>query len=85
VLARLFKLPALVLDFIEQPHILDGDHRLVGERFNQLNLLWREWSRRGAPQNQGTYGSAFAYQGNAKQGTISTNFLAFTVIIFRIG
>ena len=31
VLARLFKLPALVLDFVEQPHVLDGDHRLVGE------------------------------------------------------
>src|SRR5258705_13288686 len=27
------------LDFIEQPHILDGDHRLVGEGFGQFNLL----------------------------------------------
>ena len=31
VLARLLDLPALVLDFFEQPHVLDGDHRLVGE------------------------------------------------------
>jgi len=31
VLARLFELTALVLDFIEQPHILDRDPRLVGE------------------------------------------------------
>jgi hypothetical protein len=30
-LARHFKLAALVLDFVEQPHVLDGNHRLVGE------------------------------------------------------
>jgi hypothetical protein len=39
VLARLGKLPALVLDFIEQAHILDGDHGLVGKGRQQLNLL----------------------------------------------
>jgi len=61
VLTRLFKLPALVLNLVEQPHIFDGDHRLVGERFKQLNLLWREWSRRGAAQKQSAYGSAFAH------------------------
>ena len=32
VLARLCELPVLVLDFVEQPHVLDGDYRLVGER-----------------------------------------------------
>jgi hypothetical protein len=31
VLACLFKLPALVLDFVEQPNVLDGYARLVGE------------------------------------------------------
>ena len=31
VLARLGELAALVLDFVEQPHVLDRDHRLVGE------------------------------------------------------
>ena len=31
VLACLRELAALVLDFVEQPHVLDGDHRLVGE------------------------------------------------------
>ena len=25
--------------FLEQPHVLDGDHRLVGEGFEQLDLL----------------------------------------------
>jgi hypothetical protein len=32
VLARLFKLAALVLDFVEQPHVLDRDRGLVGKR-----------------------------------------------------
>src|SRR5262249_51991106 len=49
VLACLFKLPALVLDFVEQPHVLDGNHGLVSKSFNQLDLLRREWSRCGAP------------------------------------
>src|ERR1700747_477642 len=64
VLACDLKLPALVLNFVKQPHILNGDDRLIGKGFKQLNLLWREWSRRGAAQKQGAYGSAFAHQGN---------------------
>jgi hypothetical protein len=32
VLARLFKLPALVLDLVEQPSILDRQHRLSRKR-----------------------------------------------------
>src|SRR5262249_18660099 len=47
--APLPKLAALVLDFLEQPYILDGDHRLVGESLNQLDLLRGKWSRCGAP------------------------------------
>ena len=30
-LARLGKLAVLVLDFVEQAHVLDRDHRLIGE------------------------------------------------------
>jgi hypothetical protein len=44
VLARLGELAALVLDFIEQPHVLDGDHSLVGEGLDQLDLLVGERS-----------------------------------------
>ena len=36
VLARLGELAALVLDFVEQAHVLDRDHRLVGEGRDQL-------------------------------------------------
>ena len=27
-----------LLEFVEQPHVLDGDHRLVGEGFEELDL-----------------------------------------------
>ncbi len=38
MLARLGELAALVLDFVEQPDILDGDASLVGECRHQLDL-----------------------------------------------
>src|SRR5262249_38692568 len=47
VLTSYFELPALVLDFIEQPHVLDGNYSLVGKGCCQLDLLRREQSRRG--------------------------------------
>src|SRR5689334_14029619 len=47
VLARFFKLPALVLDFIEQPHVFDGDHGLVGECRGQFDLSFSKGSHTG--------------------------------------
>ena len=44
VLARLFKLSALVLDLIEQSHVLDRDNCLVGEGLNQFDPLVSEWA-----------------------------------------
>ena len=39
VLACLGELAARFLNFVEQPHVLDRDHRLVGEGGDQLDLL----------------------------------------------
>ena len=33
------QLTALVLDFVEQPHVLDCDHGLIGEGGHELDLL----------------------------------------------
>src|SRR5215470_7722855 len=52
VLAGLFKLAALFLDFVKQPHILDRDRGLVGEGRDQLNLPIGEWPYFRARQNQ---------------------------------
>jgi hypothetical protein len=48
VLARLFKLTALVLDFVKQTHVLDGDACLIGERRGELNLPDRSTNGRPA-------------------------------------
>ena len=37
------------LEFLEQPHVLDGDHRLVGEGFKQLDLRRGEGAYLDAP------------------------------------
>ena len=39
MLARFRELMALVLDLVEQPDVLDGDHGLVGEGGEQFDLL----------------------------------------------
>src|SRR6266498_109018 len=65
-LARLGQLAALILDFIEQPHVLDGDHRLVGEGRNKLDVFGREWSRRGAGHRQNPNGSALTHERDSK-------------------
>ena len=35
MLQRLAQFCVALLDFFEQPHVLDGDHRLVGEGFEE--------------------------------------------------
>jgi len=39
VLARQLQLAVLILDFVEQPHVLDRYYRLVGEGFDQFDLI----------------------------------------------
>ena len=43
LLDRARELPRARLHLVEQPHVLDRDHRLVGEGFEQLDLLLGEW------------------------------------------
>ena len=39
MLQRLAQFRVALLQFFEQPHVLDGDDRLVGEGFEQCDLL----------------------------------------------
>jgi hypothetical protein len=39
VLTGLFELSALVLDFVEQLRVFDGNRRLIGKSRNKLDLL----------------------------------------------
>ena len=40
------------LEFLEQPHVLDRDHRLVGEGFKQLDLRRGEGTHLDATRRQ---------------------------------
>ena len=42
MLQRLAQFRVAFLQFLEQPHVLDGDHRLIGKGFEKRDLLVRE-------------------------------------------
>jgi hypothetical protein len=37
------KLPRALLLRLKEPHVFDRNHSLVGEGFDQFDLLFREW------------------------------------------
>ena len=43
LLQRFGELPRALLLRLEQPHVLDGDDRLIGEGRHQLDLLFGKW------------------------------------------
>ena len=57
------------LRLVEQPHVLDRDHRLVGEGLDDLDLPRRKRTRLGAPQDHHAFDSVVSQQGHAEQGT----------------
>src|SRR5260370_26363375 len=59
------------MHLVEQPHVLDGDDRLIGEGRYQLDLLVCEWPRLGARQGQNADRDALAQHRNTKNSTIS--------------
>ena len=48
MLQRLAQFRVALAEFLEQAHVLDGDHRLVGEGFQKRDLLFGEWPYFGA-------------------------------------
>ena len=79
------ELAALVLDLVEQPHVLDRDHRLVGEGGDQLDLLVGEWPHRGSRQASSRR-SAFLRAGAARRARCeSRQSSGFAQGVFRIG
>ena len=45
LLQRLGEIAVAFLQFLEQPHVLDGDHRLVGEGLEQRDLFFGKRTR----------------------------------------
>src|SRR5262245_27294877 len=61
------ELPVLLLYFVEQPHVLDCDYRLIGEGLEQSNLSLREGLRLVAAECDRANRNAFSHQRDAKE------------------
>ena len=85
VLARHLQLTVLVLDFVEQPGVLDRDCRLVGEGGDQLDLLVREGRTSARDSVRTPIGSLLAQHRNGEHGAIAAQTSAPPPIVFRVG
>ena len=85
LLQRLGKLARARLHLVEQPHVLDRDHRLIGEGRDQLDLLLGEWMNRSTRQEKDADRHSLAQERNAKGGAIAPAFLSFKPGEFWIG
>ena len=82
LLQRLAELTGACLHLIEQPHVLDRDHRLVGEGLDQLDLLVRERTHCGAREHNRTDHTAFPHERDSEHSAIATN---LPPVLHRIG
>ncbi len=85
LLQRLAELARARLHFIEQPHVLDGNHRLVGEGGDQFDLLVGERPHLGACQCQNADRNAFAHHRNPEDGAITAQLLCLCPSVLRVG
>src|SRR6202011_1432953 len=57
-----------LLDFVEQPHVLDGDYRLVGKSGEQLDLSVRERAHQTSRQDEHADRRSFTHDRHGTQG-----------------
>ncbi len=72
---RLRQLAGARFQFLEQPHVLDGDHGLVGEGFKELDLLIGKRTNFRSADDDRTDGNTLAQQWCGKNGPSSRNCL----------
>ena len=84
VLQRLRQFARAGLDALEQPHVLDRDRRLVGERRDQLDLLVGERPHLRTGQDQDADRDALAQHRNAENRAVIAQFLRLAQGVFRI-
>ena len=74
LLQRLGELARARLHLVEQAHVLDRDHRLVGEGGHQLDLLVGEWLHRLALQIDDADRRSFPQERDTEHGPNAANF-----------
>src|SRR5215831_18316569 len=79
------KLARTRLYLVEQAHVLNRDHRLVGEGGDEIDFSLREWIDYDAGQDEHADRSSLAQQRNAERGTMTAASLNFVPGKFRIG
>jgi hypothetical protein len=84
VFQRFAQVASTRLYFVEQPHILDRDHRLVGEGGHQVNLILRKRSHRGSYQRDHTDRGVLSQERHTKHGAEMTKPHSFRQSVFRI-
>src|SRR5215475_10387964 len=84
MLQRLAQFGIALLQLFEEPDILDGDHRLVGEGRDQRNLLISERPDRLSPDHDHSNGDTFPEQGSSKYGPEPTDFLSLGPLIIGV-
>ena len=62
------QLSSACFQFLEQPHILNGNKSLIGERFEQLDLSWGEGAYFGATRTKGSDEFPLLPKGNKQKG-----------------
>ena len=70
--------------FLEQPHVLDGDHRLVGEGCDQLDLLVSERLDFCSLDMNHSDEGTFSQHGNSEHRSEVTNLLRLGHFIFGV-
>ncbi len=78
------KLARSRLHFLEQAHILDGDHGLIGEGRDEFDLLVCKGFDGLSCQEQHPDRLPQAKEGNGKEGPVSDRFLQLRISVFRI-
>src|SRR5215813_12682318 len=84
VLASLSQLPVLILNFIEQTHVLDGDRCLVRECLDQRDLFIGEWLDLRLDKTYNALRDSFAEHWDSKHRPKGKNFLRVSECIFRV-
>src|SRR5262249_38218930 len=65
-------------------HVIDGDHRLVGEGSGQLDLFVGEWQRGAALKHHNPDRTAFTEKWNAEHGAYTANYCRLLHLKFWI-
>ena len=81
---RLRKFVRARLHLVEQPHVLDRDHRLIGEGGDQLDLLVRERPYGASYERDDADRISFTQQGNSKDGPKTKRLLHVQIRVFRV-